>query len=355
MLRGCFVPAAFVVAVALSCRHAPPSGPPPAPGSVEAARAAVSDQCTNASLALEGPPPSNDCCQALTSVGDALLAAGQQQAAYDDYENTRSLCLRYHPVRRRIYELRFPDRVAPSDAPMTDASVDIDIDVEIESNGDLWVVGLEAYLDGTPWPLESAKVGRLAPGIHHVNVELYVQSRARAKWEAPVRIDAKSALLLPQALAGANPVSASVLVQITDSGEGKLTERITQLSTIGNFRAVEVPSPKPAPAPPPANAPIMLPPNTTVGKRLSDVNDARHKPSIPPHLNQRGMVLWGLYKVCVNRQGTVERVRTIKSALNPAIDLNWKTTIRTWRYQPYTVNGRPVPFCSPVRLQVTAA
>jgi hypothetical protein len=28
--------------------------------------------------------------------------------------------------------------------------------------------------------------------------------------------------------------------------------------------------------------------------------------------------------------------------------------MKLWEYRPYSVNGRPVPFCSPVRVQVQA-
>ncbi|HEY0713798.1 MAG TPA: hypothetical protein VGF45_14055, partial [Polyangia bacterium] len=262
-------------------------------------------------------------------------------------EVTRSLCLTYHPVRRRIYEVRFPERVAPTDALLTDATVDID--VEIDPTRNLFVAGVEAYLDGKPWPLESSAIARLAPGVHHVNVELYLGSPETR--EGPIRIDASSTLMLPRPLAGASQVNASVLVQVTDSRQGKLIDRITQVSTVDNFRAPPPPSPSP---PSVANEPTLLPPTIGVGRRLSNVNLPEHKPSLPPMLNRRGATFWGLYKVCVSDQGTVTKVRTMKSAFNAALDLNWKTTIRTWRYQPYTVGGRPVPFCSPVRLQVTS-
>jgi protein TonB len=101
------------------------------------------------------------------------------------------------------------------------------------------------------------------------------------------------------------------------------------------------------------NAPVMLAPNVGVGQRISDVNDPKYKPGLPPQLNRAGMSLWGLFKVCVSAQGKVTSVAVMKGA-DPLVDKDWMAKIKIWEYRPYSVNGRAVPFCSPIRLQVTA-
>jgi protein TonB len=102
------------------------------------------------------------------------------------------------------------------------------------------------------------------------------------------------------------------------------------------------------------NGPVMLAPNVGTGQRISDVQgDARYRPTLPPALNRAGMVQWGLYKVCVSAQGKVSSVTAMKAA-DPLVNDDWIAKIKLWEYRPYSVNGRPVPFCSPVRVQVQA-
>jgi protein TonB len=99
--------------------------------------------------------------------------------------------------------------------------------------------------------------------------------------------------------------------------------------------------------------PVMLAPNVGTGQRISDINDPRFRPSLPPALNRAGMVQWGLFKVCVSAQGKVSSV-TVMRAADPLVNDDWIAKIKSWEYRPYSVNGRPVPFCSPVRVQVQA-
>jgi hypothetical protein len=65
------------------------------------------------------------------------------------------------------------------------------------------------------------------------------------------------------------------------------------------------------------------------------------------------MVVWGLYKVCVSSGGDVRSVKVIKLS-DPFTDPSWIAKIETWKYEPYAIDGKPVPFCQPVRLEVRA-
>lgn len=101
--------------------------------------------------------------------------------------------------------------------------------------------------------------------------------------------------------------------------------------------------------------PVMLAPNVGVGQRDCDmINDPRFRPSLPPALNRAGMLVWGMFKVCVNAQGKVQDVKVIKPA-DPLVNDDWMAKLRSCPYKPYSVNGRPVPFCHPVRVQVQSA
>jgi hypothetical protein len=46
-------------------------------------------------------------------------------------------------------------------------------------------------------------------------------------------------------------------------------------------------------------------------------------------------------------------VKIVKGA-DPVLDPIITDTLHRWRYKPYTVNGRPVPFCTTVRYEITA-
>jgi periplasmic protein TonB len=97
--------------------------------------------------------------------------------------------------------------------------------------------------------------------------------------------------------------------------------------------------------------PVMVAPNVGTGQRISDLSDPRFKPGLPPALNRAGMVFWGMFKICVSAQGKVSEVKIIKAA-DPLVDNEWLAKIRLWEYRPYTLNGRPVPFCHPARIEV---
>jgi hypothetical protein len=111
------------------------------------------------------------------------------------------------------------------------------------------------------------------------------------------------------------------------------------------------------PAPPPGNLPRD--PNAAVtvktGKRLSDINDPANKPALPKELNVPGLLVWGLYKVCVTNTGDVRSVEVIKSAIPGGLDGFWISKIENWKYEPYAVSGRPVPFCHPARIDVRSS
>jgi protein TonB len=112
--------------------------------------------------------------------------------------------------------------------------------------------------------------------------------------------------------------------------------------------AIEAPPPPPKVVVP---APVMLAPSVGVGQRLSDVNDPKFRPTLPPFLNRPGNTVRGLFKICVSTDGHVSDVKLLKSA-DPAVDQDWANVIRRWEYRPFTVNGHPTPFCHPLVLSV---
>jgi hypothetical protein len=49
----------------------------------------------------------------------------------------------------------------------------------------------------------------------------------------------------------------------------------------------------------------------------------------------------------------VTSVRLVRGA-DPSIDSQIPTVLGRWRYRPYTIDGKPAPFCWPLRYQVSA-
>jgi protein TonB len=99
----------------------------------------------------------------------------------------------------------------------------------------------------------------------------------------------------------------------------------------------------------------FLPPSVGKGQMISDMqNDPRYRPHLPPALNRAGMVVWGLFKLCVTAQGTVGSVQVLKSA-DKLVDNEWVALIKTLQHRPYSIGGRPVPYCYPLRLEVRSA
>jgi protein TonB len=109
--------------------------------------------------------------------------------------------------------------------------------------------------------------------------------------------------------------------------------------------------PPPAPRPVVEAPPIMLAPNVGSGQRLSDLNDPRFRPTLPPSLNRGGIVVWGLFRICVTATGRVKDVKILKSA-DALVDHSWSEIIHRWEYRPYSIEGRPVAFCHAARIEV---
>jgi hypothetical protein len=95
-----------------------------------------------------------------------------------------------------------------------------------------------------------------------------------------------------------------------------------------------------------------LKPAALEGGRVSNINLPAHRPTLPKEINRAGIAVWGLYKVCVNSAGDVESVSVIRSALPGGMDAHWISRIETWKYAPYVVDGKAMPFCKPARLEV---
>jgi hypothetical protein len=101
-----------------------------------------------------------------------------------------------------------------------------------------------------------------------------------------------------------------------------------------------------------ASKAVFLPPSVGKGQLISDLaRDPRYRPRLPPELNIAGMVVWGLFKLCVDPEGAVYDVTILKSA-DRLVDREWAALLGTLKHKPYTIGGKAVSYCYPMRLEV---
>jgi len=107
------------------------------------------------------------------------------------------------------------------------------------------------------------------------------------------------------------------------------------------------------PPPPTKDQPRVLDSRTGHGRLAIDPEADMYKVHVPTALNRAGMQFSAIVRVAVNAQGMVTNVTVLKGA-DPAIDAQIPVVIRRWRYHPYVVDGRPVPFTYAFRYDISA-
>ncbi|HEY8947044.1 MAG TPA: protein kinase, partial [Polyangiaceae bacterium] len=117
------------------------------------------------------------------------------------------------------------------------------------------------------------------------------------------------------------------------------------------------PQPTPGAVAPRPSEPKVEKPRLVVSKvghaRLA-VNTSQdpYRPRLPKAMQHLDRSFETSVAICVSAAGNVTSVKIIDSA-DPAIDRPVSSTIARWRYQPMMENGRAVPFCYPLRIQLT--
>ena len=173
----------------------------------------------------QGGKPSDDCCAAMMDEGDTLLAAGNKQGAYDKYEETRSACVKFHPVRKRIFLVTRNGPVEePRVGPTRDVHIIVDFDLHLAE--DVGGIGHASYLDGEPVETGQTIKG-LRPGEHHLAIEVYVNP-VSGQGLSPVRLDVHQPVILSPSLVGQKLLVGGAKVRISDrGGAGTLQERLS--------------------------------------------------------------------------------------------------------------------------------
>ena len=89
------------------------------------------------------------------------------------------------------------------------------------------------------------------------------------------------------------------------------------------------------------------------GLLLIDPNEDEYRIKLPRGLDRSGIKFSARLRICVSAQGSVTDVRIVQGA-DPAIDPQFPVVMRRWRYRPFMVDGRPVPFCYPIQYELSA-
>jgi hypothetical protein len=79
-----------------------------------------------------------------------------------------------------------------------------------------------------------------------------------------------------------------------------------------------------------------------------------YRPHLPKQLNRPGSRFFGVLIACVNANGIVESAKVVQSA-HPLLDPELLSKVKTWKFIPYQVGGRPTPFCFMWRCSMRSA
>ncbi len=102
--------------------------------------------------------------------------------------------------------------------------------------------------------------------------------------------------------------------------------------------------PPPPPAPPQNVPPTVLEAQRIAGDKLILPDEATKKQIVDSGKTR----VVGSFKLCVDVQGAIASVSTLKSTGFPAYDKLLRDGMQTWQYKPFAVNGRAVPVCTAV-------
>jgi len=96
------------------------------------------------------------------------------------------------------------------------------------------------------------------------------------------------------------------------------------------------------PAPPPNAPPTAIERNRIAGNKNilpDDVTKTKIAASRVPRVI-------GSFKLCLDITGDIADVKMLKSTGFPAYDVQLQEGIRTWKYRPFLIDGKPTPVCS---------
>ena len=112
----------------------------------------------------------------------------------------------------------------------------------------------------------------------------------------------------------------------------------------GSASAPDLPGPPPPPATPPTVVPTLLEGSRIAGSKHI-VPDDSTKTEIQKAGKERAVGSW---KLCITDAGDVSSVDMVQSTGFSTYDAKIEREIRTWRYRPFLIDGKPAAVCTAV-------
>ena len=98
----------------------------------------------------------------------------------------------------------------------------------------------------------------------------------------------------------------------------------------------------------------VVPPTVLQGLRLSGDTQVHPPDTVKTEMLRDGKDrAIGVLKLCIATDGGISSVAIASSTRYPAYDARLVSAARAWRYQPYRLDGRPLPVCSTVTFVYT--
>ncbi len=114
-------------------------------------------------------------------------------------------------------------------------------------------------------------------------------------------------------------------------------------------QASDQPPPKEEPK---VEAPQQIAQQMVSGQMIAGNEQIHMSPSVNSQASGQGLDKVKMKaKICFNAAGEPTSVQVTKSSGFPDLDNDVQEKMREWRYRPYMVNGKAVPFCFPVNFK----
>jgi TonB family protein len=99
---------------------------------------------------------------------------------------------------------------------------------------------------------------------------------------------------------------------------------------------------------------VLVPPTVLQGLRISGETQIQAPDTAKTEMMRDGKDrTLGTLKICIATDGGISSASVAASTKYAAYDAKLLSTVRSWRYRPYLVNGTPMPVCSTVTFVYT--
>lgn len=275
------------------------------------------------------------CCRALLGEAEALLGAGERQAALQAFGRCRERCPQDLTVRRRQYLAEHALDEEPTEA---ERSLSLSLAYVLDRvSDDVRLIWAGVFLDGEPVGRE---IMAARPGPHAVEAEVILEVLGGPQRGKRLRLRDGKTVTVSRSWSAPRLALRLRIEQGADASGGRL-----ELTVLENETPTAADSP---PAVDDKQGQIL---SRHVGFAL---RESGNPPRLPPDLVRQGKGWTVPLDLCVGPAGRVERVRFVAEApgREPLVDAAVLESVRRWRYGTYRVGDTPRGFCHPIEVDL---